>query len=218
MAFGSKSAGVVEIKPANLVEIEIPVVGTAPYVQAKFSEKAKRKMAATQVSGSTGRIGKGKREARDFEDDYRQAQHISEDGWNGMPATAFRAAMIAACRLVQLEMTRAKMAVFVLADGYDKEDGTPLVKIESPKGPEMHTATVRNQSGVADLRCRPMWRQWGALVRIRYDADILTADAVVNLLNRAGLQVGIGEGRPFSKESVGQGWGTFQVVAKEGVR
>jgi hypothetical protein len=33
----------------------------------------------------------------------------------------------------------------------------------------------------------------------------------VNLLDRAGQQVGIGAGRPFSKKSVGQGWGTFSV-------
>jgi len=34
---------------------------------------------------------------------------------------------------------------------------------------------------------------------------------LTNLLARAGLQVGIGEGRPDSKNSAGMGWGLFQI-------
>lgn len=34
---------------------------------------------------------------------------------------------------------------------------------------------------------------------------------MVNLLSRAGLQVGIGEGRPDSKKSAGMGYGLFTV-------
>ena len=34
---------------------------------------------------------------------------------------------------------------------------------------------------------------------------------VTNLLMRVGQQVGIGEGRPDSKNSAGMGWGTFNV-------
>jgi len=32
------------------------------------------------------------------------------------------------------------------------------------------------------------------------------------LLARVGMQVGIGEGRPDSKNSAGMGWGLFEVV------
>ena len=42
---------------------------------------------------------------------------------------------------------------------------------------------------------------------------MLTAESVINLLDRMGRQVGIGEGRNFSKNSVGLGWGEFTVVA-----
>lgn len=214
MAFGKKKTDgestTVEIRPANLQVIAVEIEGTAPYVQLKFSEKAKGSMAAKQMAGSTGKASKAKA-ARSFEDDFRQAQHISEEGWHGIPATAFRAAMIDACRTVGLEMTRAKMAVFVVADGLDADDGTPLVRLDAPP-PEMHVGAVRNATGVADLRARPMWRRWKAVVTLRFDADILTAENVVNLLSRAGQQVGVGEGRPFSKKSVGQGWGTFEVI------
>jgi len=71
---------------------------------------------------------------------------------------------------------------------------------------------VRNATGVADIRVRPMWREWGAHVRVKYDADQFTLTDVTNLMARVGMQVGIGEGRPDSKSSAGLGWGTFELV------
>jgi hypothetical protein len=38
-----------------------------------------------------------------------------------------------------------------------------------------------------------------------------------NLISRVGEQVGIGAGRPDSKMSAGQGWGTFRLIKKEEV-
>ena len=63
-----------------------------------------------------------------------------------------------------------------------------------------------------DLRARPMWRKWGVKLRMEYDADQFTASDVVNLIARAGIQVGIGPGRPFSKMSYGMGYGTFRIA------
>ena len=72
---------------------------------------------------------------------------------------------------------------------------------------------VRNESGVCDLRPRPMWRKgWEAVVRVRFDGDQFTLIDVANLLLRAGMQVGIGEGRPDSRNSCGMGWGLFRLA------
>ena len=57
-----------------------------------------------------------------------------------------------------------------------------------------------------------MYREWSAVLRIRYDAGMLTADDVVNLIARVGMQVGVGEGRPDSKQSAGLGFGLFEIV------
>lgn len=208
MAFGKKETGAVTITPPKFEIVELEIEGTAPYVQHKFPAKARTMIREKQKAGS--KAAKKGHEARDFDADFVGAQYHSGEGWNGIPCASFRRAMIDACRLVGLEMTKAKMAVFVIADGMDPEDGTQLVKILGGL-PEKHEGMVRNATGVVDIRVRPMWRKWGAKLRIRYDADILTASAVVNLLNRAGLQIGIGEGRPFSKMSAGCDWGTFQV-------
>jgi len=189
---------------------DITIVGTAPYVQNKFSQKARDIMKAKQESGSRGKKGAA-REGKDFQATYEAAKHVSREGWCGIPAPSFRNAMISACRIVGFKMTLAKLSVFVEADGFDADDGTPLVQIKGE--PRVHEALVRNQTGVADVRWRPMWEQWEATVRVRWDATQFSAQDVVNLLARAGSQVGIGEGRPDSKSSNGMGWGMFEVRA-----
>lgn len=200
----------VQIKPANIQTAVFKIRGTAPYVQARFSAKAMQAMAAKMQAGSTAK-GKKVREARDFDDDFEQAKHISTEGWPGIPASAFRQALISACRLVGFKMTLAKLSVFVRADGFDRVDGIPLIKLEGP-APERTDMAVRNATGVADIRVRPMWREWGASVHINYDADQFSLEDVTNLFARVGLQVGIGEGRPDSRESAGLGWGTFELA------
>lgn len=210
MAFASKADQVAVVHAPNIVRMTIEITGTAPLVQCKFSHKAREKMMADMSTPKAAKKARTEREPRDYDRDFIQAQHISTAGWVGIPCPAFRAAMIDACRTVGLVMTRAKMAVFVLPDGFDRDEGTPLVKIEAAP-PEKTESLVRNDNGSADIRIRPMWREWGANVTVEFDADMITAESVVNLLERAGRQVGVGEGRPFSKNSVGQGWGTFTV-------
>jgi len=213
MAFGKKDDGVAVVHPANILTATFRIRGTAPYVQAKFSQKARQKMMADMATSKAAKKAKTEREPRNYDRDFEQAQHVSTAGWNGIPCPAFRAAMIDACRTVGLVMTKAKMSVFVLPDGFDRDEGTPLVRLIAD-APERTEMLVRNDNGGADIRIRPMWRTWEADVTVEFDADMITPESVVNLLDRAGRQVGVGEGRPFSKNSVGQGWGTFTVVTQ----
>lgn len=121
--------------------------------------------------------------------------------------------MISACRTVGYKMTHAKLAAFVLADGFEEDDGTPLIRIYGV--PKRHTTYARNDNGSVDIRVRPMWETWHAIVRVRFDADMFSPTDVVNLMMRVGMQVGIGEGRPDSKNSGGMGWGLFSIAAEE---
>src|SRR3972149_3197004 len=195
----------VTIAPPNLRLVTFTIMGDAPYVQNKFAAKGAIMLA--QVEGSTAKNRK-KRDPKDFPALFKAAQHIAVDGWHGMPAAGFRNSMIRACCLCGYKMTEAKMSVFVIGDGFDDE-GVPLVKMAGkPKSIPSH---VRNATGVIDIRARPMWKTWSAKIKIRYDADQFREQDVANLLSRAGQQVGVGEGRPFSKDSCGMGWGTFIV-------
>jgi hypothetical protein len=201
----------VQISRPNLKVARLRIRGTAPYCQNKFSAKALQIMKEQQEAGSTAK-GKKKREPKDFDACYEGAQHRSPDGWHGIPCAGFRAAFISACRVVGFQMTRAKLAVFVKADGFDKDSFDPLVRITKGE-PQPMDAPVRNASGVVDIRRRPVWAPgWEAVVSVEYDADMFTASDIANLVLRAGAQVGVGEGRPDSKSSNGMGWGTFEIV------
>lgn len=214
---GAKAASKAEslvIAPPNFQIALFKIRGTAPYVQNKFSAKAREQIKLKQEAGSTSRKGK-KHEPKDFSAAYQGAMHRARDGWAGIPAPAFRNAMISACKAVGFHMTKAKLAVFVLPDGFDETDGTPLVRITKGE-PFYHETYARVKSGDPDIRPRPMWDPgWEAETRIRFDADLFTLADVANLLMRVGMQVGIGEGRPDSKDSAGMGWGLFDLVGED---
>jgi len=199
----------VAITPPDFRFVTMRLKGTSPLVINRFSQKAMEEMRATQEAGSTARAKKV-RTAKDFNALYEGAKHKSIEGWEGIHAAAFRNAAISACRAVGFKMTHAKLAFRVMEDGWDIADGAPLVKILDGEA-EQWVAPTRNATGVIDLRSRPMYKKWGAQLNIEYDAGMLTAADIGNLISRVGKQVGIGEGRPDSKQSAGLGFGLFDV-------
>jgi hypothetical protein len=203
------------ISPPKIATVRVAIIGTAPLVVSKFSAKAMAMIRETHEAGSTARKGKT-RTPKDFEELFNAARHISTEGWDGFAASSLRNALISACRLVGFKMTLAKLSLFVQHDGIDMEDGSPLVRIVG-RPPIPFEAMVRNANGSVDLRVRPQWREWGAYLNVAYDAAQFTATDVVNLVMRVGLQCGLCEGRPDSKNSTGLGFGTFRLLeGKEG--
>jgi hypothetical protein len=203
-----QTTSVVSISAPRIETASFRLVGTSPLVQARFSAKAKQMMMDKMAAGPTSK-GKKVRDARNFDQDCRDAMHVGVDGRAGVPAGAFRNAMISACRLVGFKMTLAKLSVFVQADTFDSVDGVPLVHLNGDwERLDMHT---RNATGVVDIRVRPMWREWWIDLRVQFDAEQFTLTDVSNLLMRAGVQVGIGEGRHDSKSSTGLGFGCFRI-------
>lgn len=197
------------ISAPNFEEGCFTVTGLVPYVQQRFALKPQRAIKKAQEEGASSG-SKRNRAPKDFKLLFEQAQYRTEKGHNGIPCTAFRSAMIDSCKLVSYKMTMAKLAIFVEADGYDVEEGVPLVRIYGK--PVQFEKPERNSNGNMDLRSRPMWKPgWTAKVRVRFDADVFKAKDIANLLARAGLQVGIGEGRPNSRRSNGCGWGLFSI-------
>ena len=209
----------VTITAPNFKTVEIVIRGTAPYVQNAFSKKAREMMREKQAAGSTAAKGK-KREAKDFDAAYREAQHRSTQGWPGIPAAAIKNALVDSCVVVGYHKTKAKKAIFVEADGFDAVEGTPLLRLYGVgKTKKLKNAVPRHvehmvklPNGVADIRVRAMYDSWQSRIRIRFDADMFTPADIANLMMRAGMQVGIGEGRADSPSGCGMDWGHFECV------
>jgi hypothetical protein len=202
----------VTIKPPNFQNAVFEIIGTAPLVIHRFSKKTKDEMLAKMEAGKTA-SSKKNRDPKDIEAAYNEARYRHKDGWDGFNAASIRCALIDACRLVNFKMTLAKMSVFTIADGWDKDEPQiPLVRIYA--SPVMQQDMARVETGQPYVTIRPVYHDWRAKVQLRWDADQFTLADVTNLLSRVGTQVGIGEGRPFSKNSAGMGWGTFEVKGK----
>lgn len=201
------------ISPPKFQEAIFHIVGTEVMVIRRFSTKTKKALGDKAIAGKTASSRKV-REPQDPEAIYNEARYISDEGWDGFPCSAIRCAMINACRLVDYKMVLAKMSIFVVADGHDaKEPQIPLIRIIGD--PILQEDVARVQTGQPYITVRPAYHNWSADIKIRWDADQFTLDDVTNLLARAGGQVGIMEGRPFSKDSAGLGWGTFEIEHTE---
>lgn len=203
------------VTPLRQSIMTIPIVGETPLKILRFSRKKQMQVQEAQAAGDQGK-NKKKRQAKDFSAEYEDAKYrctVTEKGkkvtWLGLNASGIRNGCIETCRMAGYVMTKAKMSVFCLADGYDDLDRTNLVRIHGE--PEMSVDPVRNKSGVIDMRPRVLFQDWRVIVRIRFDEDQFSPSDILNLLIRVGQQNGLGEGRPNGTEGYGTGNGLFLV-------
>ena len=73
-----------------------------------------------------------------------------------------------------------------------------MLPIETKERPQMRF-DVADVQGKSDLRFRAQFSEWGMTLVVRYATSIANAETVLNLLRLAGVIVGIGEMRPEKK-------------------
>jgi hypothetical protein len=200
------------IKPPNFQRASFRIKGLpgVPLVIHRKSAKFKAEF-IQKMEGTLNTKGKRNREPKDTNVTYEECRYRAKDGgWDGFHAGALRNALISACRLVNFKMTLAKLSIFIVADGVDElEPQIPLVRIYGEPVKQEDWANV--ETGQPYVTVRPAFFNWYANVTVRWDADQFSLEDVINLLSRVGLQVGLCEGRPDSKNSAGMGWGLFEV-------
>lgn len=210
--------GQITLKRIGRVMARVPVEGMSPLIVNKFSAKAQQIMLSKQMGEAT------QREPKDPEALFRGAQHLMADGTAGFPAVGFKAAMVDAARFFKgskLTMTGMRPAIFINGTrGQDTANRTLLVPVYSawtgdvqtlkPAEPEMRQDYARNDSGVADIRFRPEYDPWSAVLEIIYVKSMFTLETIIALVDAAGMN-GIGEWRPNSKESNTGSYGTWRV-------
>lgn len=211
----SEASTSVVISPPKFKVVVFHIVGVTPLVIHRFSAKTKAEM-KQKMEGGKAASSKKDRQPKMTDDLYHEARYISPDGWDGFNASSIRNAMISACRLVGFKMTLAKLSFSVIADGWDKDEPQiPLIKIIG--NPVKQEDMARVATGQPYVTVRPAYHGWKADVKVRWDNDQFTLGDVTNLLMRVGMQVGIGEGRPDSKNSGGMGWGLFDIAGDDAI-
>lgn len=181
----------IELPALRIETITLMLVGDSPLIVHAWSEKAKRQMLEKQMKKAT----KAK-EAKDPEADYEACFYRTSTGGYGFPAIGVKAAMVGACRFVDMRMTEARGAFHI--------DGEMVPVIGEPR---MREDMVRVGMGTADIRYRPEFVDWKIPAEIKFNSSVISAEQIANLLNTAGFAIGIGEWRP---EKNGQ-YGRFHV-------
>ena len=189
---------VVTLPPPDIQVLNVRVIGDSPLICHKFSDKCRK-----QIEDKQGQKAKTAKGARDPEQEFRDALYDLGNGKFGFPASAFKNAMISACRYVDgIAMTKVTGALFVMGD---------LIELKASK-PRMRTDTVRigkPPNKIASIAYRPEFETWSVELSIRFNARVLSKEQIINLLANAGFHVGVGDWRPERK-------GTFGMFRVEG--
>lgn len=197
----------IEILPMRYEVIKVEVIGETELIVHNWSEKSKRQMLETMMK----KVKKAK-EAKDPESEYQAAFYKFPDGRNGFNVMGFKAAIIGALRQYEsIPMVLAKQIIFLRSDGNDVSNNIPLVEIIGE--PRMREDIARVATGGPDLRYRPGWPQWKCKLTIEFNANILTREMIINLVNTAG-RGGVGEWRPSAPKSATGDFGRFRVNAE----
>lgn len=178
----------IELPPLNVQTVELTLIGDAPLICHAWSVKAKRAMLDKQMKKA-----RGAKEAKDPEADFKESLYPFPTGGFGFPAVAFKSAAVDACSQVDGLTKVDARAAFHIDGELVKIDGTPTPREDM----------VRVGMGTADIRYRGEFKTWRCVVRIRFNANVLSAEQITHLFNTAGFGIGVGEWRPQRDGSFG---------------
>ena len=207
MATRTKNVSEVTIPAIDIQTFTVRVVGDSPLIVHKWSEKAKREMLEKQMKIAKTKGHDVRNPVADFIDSLywlegeprektEQAfeQALQQGARFGFPSTAFKAAAVSAGYRsgVTRDKVSANAAFHIIGD---------MVEIEGK--PEMREDMVKIGMGTADLRYRGDFKQWRALLPIRYNTAIFSVEQIINLFNLGGFACGVGEWRAEKGGSFG---------------
>lgn len=204
------SGGTITLTRLQRDVLAVQIEGVTPVIPHRWSEKARRMMPGwVPMDGSVPgpRTKEGPRTPRE---EAEACVYRLPDGRPGIPATAFKAAIVSACRFFkELPMVEAKLLFFVEGIGPDQ-----LVPFEHDGEPVLREDTPRNANGGADLRYRYSFHPWRATLRVHYLPTSITPQSVLALVD-AGGNGGVGDWRPSAPKSSTGTFGQFKVVTED---
>ena len=181
---------VVLIARPDLRRIVVKVVGTSPVIVHAWDEKAKAQMRDKQQGKAAQ-----KKAPKNPKELIEGCKYRDVNGKDCLPALAFKSAIVSAARHVDgLPMTVLRGALFVggQTSGPMGEDMLLLKFKNITEREDM----VRVGMGTSDMRYRPQYNGWSVELPITYNAGVISAEQIINLVITAGFSVGVFEWRP----------------------
>lgn len=187
------------IPAPNIRTMKVRIVGTASLIFHKWDEKAIQMILDKQLK----KVQKG-RGVRNPEREYENSFYYDGSDQVAIPARNIKQAIVGSARFINgIPMTILRGAIFVMGDidGFIPVllNNKPVTKAIAVKNQKewMRQDMVTVGMGSADIRFRgELPTGWEAEFLIQFDADLLSAEQVLNLLSRAGFSQGLMEWRP----------------------
>ena len=124
----------------------------------------------------------------------------------GIPGGAFKSAIIdASLDIENVAKTQMKRNIAVM------ENIVPIKYDNIQK--EIFTTRDSGQTRAPNVAMKPLFNNWSASIRISYDTSVFSRNTIYNLINRAGIQIGIGSMRPSKNGPIT--CGTFEVAREQ---
>lgn len=189
---------VIYLNPIKVESLVVHIRGISPMIQHKWSERAIGAIRDKHAGKKTKN-----RQVRYVDDEGQASAYVTASGEYGVPAGAFKKCLInAAHKDLGIEKTLVKKSIFIKCN--DKNNVIPFTTFGERL---IREDPVRVGMGSADLHYRMEFRDWEIDVPIDFDGELLQAETIVNLMNRAGFGVGLMEWRPIN----GGEYGRFEV-------
>lgn len=203
---------VIQIPPIDIRTASLKLVGDTPLIMHKWSEKAKKEMLGKQMKKA-----KSGKEAKNPVADFIESlywldgepEEKTEAGFEaaiangarfGFPSTAFKACAIAAgYRNGVLPNMVSARAAFHIDGEFVEIKGVPTMREDMVR--------IGGPARTADIRYRGEFKDWSAIVTVRYNATAISLEQIANLFSLDGFSCGIGEWRVEK----GGSYGTFHV-------
>jgi len=195
----------IKIPAPNFREMTVTIRGKTPLLCDRYGERTMALLEDREAHPSR----RAAKKVRDPEGELRDCLYViaSENGdpaRYGFPASAIKKAIISAAgRFAGLDKMGPTLGGAIQIDATDGD----LLEL---RGPEPRPRKdPRSIKGVrSSIIYRMEFAEWEIDVPVTYDADLLDEAQILNLLARAGEQVGIGNWRPEKKGVFGR----FEIV------
>jgi len=181
----------VELQALKKEKISVEIIGVTPLLMEKMDMDVVERY----------NLKKGKKMSKKDdvleEEKYEYKKHKTKDGKIGFPSIAFLKGMVEVAPYIDgMDKKKVRGSVRVLGD---------IIPINYKK--EYKDVKWGRTSGITKSPrkiIRPMFEDWSCKLDIVYNSANISAEQVINLLNWAGFQIGIGGFRPEKSGNFGQ--------------
>lgn len=197
-----KESDPIRLTDIQLQTLSVPIVGITPLLPQKWTNDALDQMRQKQQQGKTATIKKPKDPLHNaHESTYWLSENVP-----GIPAGAFKSAIVSACGLFK-GIAKVHSKLMFVVEGEGPENLVPIVDCKW----EPREFQVRNATGVADLRYFNVIFPWRAVLNVTFPPALVEASAVASLVDAAGKFSGVGGYRPSAPKVASGTYGRWEI-------